>query len=99
MYDSAHDESTFKTCKSRDQGSLLPPPVQDCLGPANPVRAIESFVCALNLAKLGFRHAPRVVGAGQPPYDPADLLKLHLYGYTNQVTLNGLPRSGIMIRL
>ena len=24
-------------------------------------------------------------GAGQPPYDPADLLKLYLYGYINQV--------------
>ena len=23
--------------------------------------------------------------AGQPPYDPADLLKLYLYGYINQV--------------
>ena len=22
---------------------------------------------------------------GQPPYDPADLLKLYLYGYVNQV--------------
>ena len=22
---------------------------------------------------------------GQPPYDPADLLKLYLYGYLNQV--------------
>src|ERR1700694_3393085 len=76
---------TFKTGESRDQGSLLPARVEDYVGPDNPVRAIESFVCALNLAKLGFRHAPRVVGAGQPPYDPADLLKLYLYGYINQV--------------
>jgi transposase len=76
---------TFKTGKSRDQGILLPPRVEDYVGPDNPVRAIESFVCALNLAKLGFRHAPRVMGAGQPPYDPADLLKLYLYGYINQV--------------
>ena len=34
---------------------------------------------------LGFRHAARGVGTGQPPYDPADLLKLYLYGYVNQV--------------
>ena len=27
----------------------------------------------------------RGVGVGQPPYDPADLLKLYLYGYLNQV--------------
>jgi hypothetical protein len=38
-----------------------------------------------DLAKLGFGHAVRVVGAGQPPYDPADLLKLYLYGYLNQI--------------
>jgi transposase len=77
---------TFKTGESRDQASLLPPRIEDYVGPANPVRAIESFVCALDLAKLGFRHADR--GAeelGQPPYDPADLLKLYLYGYINQV--------------
>ena len=56
------------------------------LEPDNPVRAIESFVCALDLAKLGFRHADRGAEAmGQPPYDPADLLKLYLYGYINQV--------------
>ncbi|WP_249779866.1 IS1182 family transposase [Bradyrhizobium sediminis] len=55
------------------------------MGPDNPVRAIESFVCALDLAKLGFRHADRGVEVGQPPYDPADLLKLYLYGYINQV--------------
>lgn len=85
MYDSVMTNRTFKTGESRDQGSLLPARVEDYVGPDNPVRAIESFVCALDLAKLGFRHAKRVVGAGQPPYDPADLLKLYLYGYINQV--------------
>src|ERR1019366_8777635 len=76
---------TFKTGESREQASLLPARIEDYVGPDNPVRAIESFVCALDLAKLGFRHAKRVVGAGQPPYDPADLLKLYLYGYINQI--------------
>ena len=77
---------TFKTGESRDQASLLPSRIEDYVGPDNPVRAIESFVCALDLAKLGFRHADRGVEAmGQPPYDPADLLKLYLYGYINQV--------------
>ena len=76
----------FKTGESRQQPSLLPPRIEDYVGPDNPVRAIESFVCALDLAKLGFRHADRgAEEAGQPPYDPADLLKLYLYGYINQV--------------
>src|SRR5229473_3274988 len=77
---------TFKTGDSRDQASLLPPRIEDYVGPDNPVRAIESFVCALDLAKPGFRHADRgAEEVGQPPYDPADLLKLYLYGYINQV--------------
>jgi transposase len=76
---------TFKAGESRDQANLLPARIEDYVGPHNPVRAIESFVCALDLAKLGFRHADRGVEAGQPPYSPADLLKLYLYGYINQV--------------
>ena len=77
---------TFKTGESREQTSLLPARIEDYVGPDNPVRAIESFVVALDLAKLGFRHADRGAEAmGQPPYDPADLLKLYLYGYINQV--------------
>src|SRR3984957_4888186 len=76
----------FKTGESREQASLLPARVEDYVGADNPVRAIESFVCALDLGKLGFRHADRGAEAmGQPPYDPADLLKLYLYGYINQV--------------
>jgi transposase len=75
----------FKTGDSREQGSLLPARIEDYVGAGNPVRAVESFVCALDLAKLGFRHADRGVETGQPPYDPADLLKLYLYGYINQV--------------
>ncbi len=77
---------TFKTGASRDQTSLLPARIEDYVAADNPVRAIESFVCALELVKLGFRHAERGAEAmGQPPYDPADLLKLYLYGYINQV--------------
>jgi transposase len=77
---------TFKTGESRHQACLLPPRIEDYVGPDNPVRAIESFVCALELAKFGFRHAQRgPEEVGQPPYDPADLLRLYLYGYINQV--------------
>ena len=76
---------TFKSGESREQGCLLPPRIEDYVEPDNPVRAIDSFVGALDLAKLGFRHAKRGVGAGQPPYDPCDLLKLYLYGYINRI--------------
>jgi transposase len=76
----------FKSGESREQPSLLPPRIDDYVGPDNPVRAIDSFVDTLDLAKLGFQHAKRrSVGVGQPPYDPSDLLKLYLYGYINQI--------------
>src|SRR5258708_34443416 len=75
----------FKTGESREQPSLLPPRIEDYVGRNNPIRAIDSFVSALDLAKLGFRHADRGVGVGQPPYQPSDLLKLYLYGYINQI--------------
>ncbi len=75
----------FKTGASRNETSFLPPRVEDYVDGDNPVRAIEAFVAALDLERLGFRHAGSGGGAGQPPYDPADLLKLYLYGYTNRV--------------
>jgi transposase len=84
----------FKTGVSRDQTSLLPPRVEDYVDGDNPVRAIEAFVAALNLEGLGFRHAGSDGGAGQPPYDPADLLKLYLYGYVNRIrSSRGLERE------
>ncbi len=59
--------------------------MDDYVGPDNPVRAIEAYVSSLDLVKLGFKHADGGGGAGQPAYDPADILKLYLYGYLNQV--------------
>jgi transposase len=75
----------FKVGLSREQLSFLPPRVEDYVGPDNPVRAVEAYVCALDFGKLGFLHTDAGGGAGQPPYDPADLLKLYLYGYLNQI--------------
>src|SRR5580700_10151514 len=76
---------TFKTGACREQASFLPARVEDYVGPDNPVRAIEAYVCAVDLQKVGLRHAGYEGGAGQPPYDPADLLKLYLYGYLNRI--------------
>src|SRR5262249_37386817 len=76
---------SFKCGASREQASLLPPRIEDYVAGDNPVRAIDGYVAALDLSRLGFKHADRGVEVGQPPYDPADLLKLFLYGYLNQV--------------
>jgi hypothetical protein len=58
---------TFKSGNSREQPSLLPPRIEDYVGPDNPVRAIDGFVSALDVAKLGFKHADRGVGVGSRP--------------------------------
>jgi transposase len=75
----------FKTGTCREQASFLPPRIDDYVGRDNVVRAIDAYVCALDLGNLGFRHAEYDGGVGQPPYDPSDLLKLYLYGYLNRV--------------
>ena len=84
-YNSGMPINFYKTRASRQEGLLLPARIEDYVGADNAVRAIDAYVETLDLAKRGFGHAARVVGAGQPPYDPADLLKLYLYGYLNQI--------------
>ena len=68
----------------RSQVLLLPEAVDDYVGPDNPVRFIDAFVDGLDLADSGFgRVTPKATG--RPGYDPADLLKLYIYGYLNRV--------------
>jgi transposase len=68
----------------RSQLLLRPEAVDDYVGPDNPVRFIEAFVDELDLAGAGFaRVVPKATGL--PGYDPADLLKLYIYGYLNRV--------------
>ena len=68
----------------RDQTLLLPNSVADYIGPDNPVRFVESFVDQLDLQEAGFcRVEPKETGG--PGFDPADLLKLYIYGYLNRV--------------
>lgn len=58
--------------------------LEDQVSPDNPVRLIDAFIDKLELEKLGFSsivHKPE----GRPPYAPATLLKLYLYGYLNKI--------------
>src|SRR5450755_3584712 len=50
----------------------------------NPVRLIDGFVDKLDLQKLGFTKTVHS-SEGRPPYSPAVLLKLYLYGYLNKI--------------
>ena len=67
----------------REQQLLLPESIEEYVTTENPVRVIEAYVESLDLTKLGFRYAT-TEATGRKPYDPADLLKLYLYGYLNK---------------
>ncbi len=72
------------TGEDRSQLLLLPDTVDDYVGPDNPVRFIDAFVDGLDLEAAGFQRV-RPNDKGRPGYDPADLLKLYIYGYLNRI--------------
>lgn len=69
--------------ESRTQGTLFPVSLDELLSDDHVCRVIEAFVRRLDLVELGFSKAS-TRDTGRPPYDPADLLKLYLYGYLHQ---------------
>jgi transposase len=68
----------------RSQTLLLPERLEEYIAAENPVRFLDAFVGSLDLHGLGFAKA-RCADTGRPPYDPAVLLKLYLYGYLRRV--------------
>jgi transposase len=67
----------------RGQRTLLPESLDDWIAEDNPVRAIDAFVDALDLAELGFKVQP--AETGRPSFHPSVHLKLYIYGYLNRV--------------
>jgi len=74
----------FVAGADRSQSTLLPESLDDWVDESNPVRVIDAFVDALNLAELGFDRVKPAV-TGRPSYHPSCLLKLYIYGYLNRV--------------
>src|SRR5713101_7893503 len=68
----------------RGQSTLLPECLDDWIDEDNPVRVIDAFVEALDLAELGFEGVDPAA-TGRPSYHPSVLLKLYIYGYLNRV--------------
>ncbi len=67
-----------------DQFHILPPSIEDWVGPTHPARFIRCFVESLDLMDLGIE--VRDFGtAGRPPFAPALLLRLWLYGYFKKI--------------
>ena len=68
---------------ARDQANLLPPCVDDYVGPDALVRVVDAFVDSLDMIELGFTHAI-AASTGRPGYHPSDMLRLYIWGYLNQ---------------
>ena len=73
-----------RTGLDRSQTLLFPERLEDYIAPENPVRFLDAFVAKLDLRSLKFAKA-NCANTGRPPYDPAALLKLYLYGYLHRV--------------
>jgi len=70
--------------QNREQTTLLPPSLDEYVSEDNPVRVIDAFVDTIDMSKLEFSHAtPKVMG--RTPYNPADILKLYIYGYLHRI--------------
>lgn len=67
----------------RNQTHLFPVSLEQSIDADNEVRVIDLFVDSLNLADFGFEMD--FIDNGRPAYQPADLLKLYIYGYLNKV--------------
>lgn len=74
----------FVRGEDRQQNALFPVSLEEMVPADHACRVIDGFVRRLPLGELGFGKA-QPKATGRPPYDPADLLKLYLYGYLHQV--------------
>ena len=74
----------FVQSEDRIQGVLLPEYLDDYVAEDNPVRVIDVFVDALDLAEMSFEGV-EPAATGRPAYHPSVLLKLYIYGYLNRV--------------
>jgi transposase len=68
----------------RGQWTPLPECLDDFIDESNPVRVIDVFVDALDLAEMSFEGV-EPAATGRPSYHPSVLLKLYIYGYLNRV--------------
>src|SRR5262245_64538185 len=66
----------FVAGADRAQSTLLPGCLDDFIDDNNPVRVIDAFVDALNLAELGF-DSVEPAATGRRSYHPSVLLKLY----------------------
>lgn len=70
---------------SRDQATLFPERLDELIAEDAVVRVVDAFVDRmLDMQAMGFTKAVPAA-TGRPAYDPADFVKLYLYGHLHQV--------------
>ena len=69
--------------EDRHQATLFPERLDDYVAENSAVRVIDVFIDDLDLSGPGFKMEPN--DTGRPPYHPATLLKIYVYGYLNRV--------------
>lgn len=65
------------------QAMLVPDFLDDYAGEDSSVPAIYAFVDKFSLAELGLRTSP--AATGRPGYHPGLMLRIHVYGYLNEI--------------
>jgi len=70
--------------EKREQLTLTPMCLDDYVEPDNICRVINAYINSLDMADLGFKYA-LTKDTGRPPYNPASMLMLYLYGYLNRI--------------
>jgi transposase len=81
----------------RGQWTLLPECLDDFIDESNPVRVIDVFVDALDLAEMSFEGV-EPAATGRPSYHPSVLLKLYFYGYADERSSLTVGRLRILKR-
>ena len=70
--------------QDREQTTLFPATLDEYITDDNTVRVIDAFVETLDLVELGFAYS-QPKDTGRKAYNPADMLRLYLYGYLYRV--------------
>ena len=74
----------YITGQDRYQINMMPKSLDDYVEEDNPCRVVDAFVNTLDLKSMGFKYA-QPKDSGRPPFNPADMLKLYIYGYQNKI--------------
>ena len=75
---------SYKQGEDRNQLMLSPMCLDDFIPAQSICRVIMAFVNSLDMGALGFKYS-ETKGNGRPPYSPATMLMLYIYGYLNRI--------------